>query len=66
MPEKQYEAARNNEQSPAPGFASVNTHNPSEEDEQRVQTTQQERHPRSKDDSPLPRPEAAEGSEGNG
>jgi hypothetical protein len=60
MADKQFETARNNEQSPAPGFASVNTHNPSEEAEQQAQTSQQERHPRSEDEGPRPRPEARE------
>jgi hypothetical protein len=60
MPDKQYDAARNNEQSPAPGFASVNTHNPDEEGEQQPQTSQQVSHPRSEDEGPRPRPEAAE------
>ena len=31
MKDKQYDPARNNEQSPAKGMASVNTHNPEEE-----------------------------------
>ncbi|ANE51737.1 hypothetical protein [Flavisolibacter tropicus] len=31
MKEKQWDPARNNEQSPAPGMAAVNTHNPEEE-----------------------------------
>ncbi|RYY63869.1 MAG: hypothetical protein EOO12_11195 [Chitinophagaceae bacterium] len=64
MSDKQFETARNNEQSPAPGFASVNTHNPGEEAEQQPQTSQQERHPRSADDASRPRPESAEGTEG--
>ncbi|RYY88950.1 MAG: hypothetical protein EOO15_07615 [Chitinophagaceae bacterium] len=64
MTGKQFETARNNEQSPSPGFASVNTHNPDEESEQVAQTSQQERHPRSEDDAPLPRPESAEGAKG--
>ncbi|RYZ20606.1 MAG: hypothetical protein EOO16_16105 [Chitinophagaceae bacterium] len=58
MSEKQYNTARNNEESPAPGFAAVNTHNPGEESEQPSQTSQQERHPRSEDDAARPRPEA--------
>jgi hypothetical protein len=31
MKEKQWDPARHNEQSPAPGMAAVNTHNPEEE-----------------------------------
>lgn len=60
MNDKQFETARNNEQSPAPGFASVNTHNPGEEAEQPAQTAQQERHPRSDDAAAKPWPESAE------
>lgn len=33
MGDKIFEAARLNEQSPAPGFAAVNTHNPGKEHE---------------------------------
>jgi hypothetical protein len=33
MKEKQYQPSHNNERSPAPGMASVNTHNPGEEPE---------------------------------
>ncbi|RYD86594.1 MAG: hypothetical protein EOP50_22175 [Sphingobacteriales bacterium] len=62
MPDKQFDPARHNEQSPAPGFASVNTHNPGEEDKQPPQTSQQERHPRSADDAAKPWPESHEGS----
>ncbi|RYY39257.1 MAG: hypothetical protein EOO08_11170 [Chitinophagaceae bacterium] len=62
MSEKQFEVARNNEQSPAPGLASVNTHNPGEETQQAPQTNQQERHPRSADNGALPRPESAAGT----
>ncbi|GAB4093671.1 hypothetical protein [Flaviaesturariibacter terrae] len=64
MSDKQYEAARNNEQSPAPGFASVNTHNPGEESQETAQTSQQERHPRSANDAPLPWPESSARSKG--
>ncbi len=32
MKEKQFDPARHNEQSPAPGMAAVNTHNPDEKE----------------------------------
>jgi hypothetical protein len=40
MKDKAYDPARHNEQSPAPGFASVNTHNPTdgETDEKTAET----------------------------
>lgn len=34
MKEKQFDPARHNTESPAPGFAAVNTHNPGEEPEE--------------------------------
>jgi|GEM_PF-2063198 len=59
MSEKQFETARNNEQSPAKGFASVNTHNPDEEAPLPPQTAQ----PASRNDRPRPRPGSADRAE---
>lgn len=41
MKDKQYDPARSNERSPAAGFASVNTHNPGEEEKEQVVPPQQ-------------------------
>ncbi|GAA4341353.1 hypothetical protein [Flaviaesturariibacter amylovorans] len=60
MADKQYETARNNEQSPAPGFASVNTFNPDEETPLAPQTDQQVAAPQNPEDaSPKPRPDTS-------
>jgi len=53
MKDKQYDPARSNERSPSEGFASVNTHNPGEEEkEQQVppqQTPDTQKHPKEND-----------------
>jgi len=41
MKDKQYDPARSNERSPAEGFASVNTHNPGEEEKEQQVPPQQ-------------------------
>lgn len=41
--DKQYDPARNNEQSPAPGFASVNTHNSEEKEMEKEIPAEQRR-----------------------
>ncbi len=52
MKDKQYDPARSNEQSPAEGFASANTHNPGEEKKENTVPPQQipEKEKHSKED----------------
>jgi hypothetical protein len=52
MKDKQYDPARSNERSPSEGFASVNTHNPGEEEKEQPLPPQQipEKEKHSKED----------------
>ncbi|MFN2458853.1 MAG: hypothetical protein ABR502_11690 [Chitinophagaceae bacterium] len=54
MREKQYESARNNEQAPAEGMASVNTFNPdeSQSDEVKKSGDDDDKFPRKEDNLP--------------
>lgn len=54
MQDKQYDPARNNEKSPAEGFASVNTHNPEEAQPRQVPSEQRPSGTEPKEDEDYP------------